>query len=170
MKTRTVRVLTVAAVLGSVALLSQAWAQPGTAPNPSRGAAAPTEHVFDKLPPADQKIAQALFEAQTPRRGHTMFSLDQIATMKQNGRDWPAVLQQMRERGLLVQTEVDQVVRWYDGEQRELRQQREMEKLLGVGSARKPEQQDVGPTTRTMTETTITGPAAPTPEAAAPKQ
>jgi hypothetical protein len=169
MKTSGLRVFTVVAVLGSVAVLPHAWAQSGTAPNPPRATAPGAQHVFDKLPPADQKIAQALFDAQTPRRGRAMFSLDQIASMKQSGRDWPEILQRMRERGVLVQTDVDQVVRWYDGEQTELRQQREMEKLLGVGTARKPEQQDAGPTTRTMTETTITGPAAPSPEAAAPK-
>jgi hypothetical protein len=169
MKQRTVCVLSVVAVLGSVGLAAPALAQSATAQKPPAALAPPTQHAFDKLTSGDQKIAQALFDAQTPRRGRAMFSLDQIATMKQNGRDWPEVLRQMRERGLLVQTEVDQVVRWYDAEQRELKSQREMEKILGVGGARPAGPADAGPGTRTMTDTKVTGPATAPPELAAPK-
>jgi hypothetical protein len=168
MKRKTISLLTVFTALGLAVLSPGAWAQSATAPKPPAALAPPTQHAFDKLPPADQKIAQALFDAQTPRRGRAMFSLDQIATMKQGGREWPEVLQRMRERGLLVQTEVDQVLRWYDAEQRELQQQRDMEKILGVGRARNTEQGDAAPSTRTRIGTVGDGSGAPTPAPATP--
>src|SRR2546422_6169257 len=55
--------------------------------------------AFGQLPPGEQKIARALFEAQT---GPTRLTPDQIAEMK--GREgWGRVFKQMKEQGLLTQ-------------------------------------------------------------------
>jgi hypothetical protein len=87
------RVMT-GAIVALVLVSVGAWAQ-------TNGTSA-----FGQLPPGEQKIARALFEAQT---GPTRLTPDQIAEMK--GREgWGRVFKQMKERGLLTQKNLGQVV------------------------------------------------------------
>src|SRR2546422_4160130 len=82
------------ATVALVLMLVGAWAQ-------TSGTGA-----FGQLPPGEQKIARALFEAQA---GPTRLTPDQIAEMK--GREgWGRVFKQMKEQGLLTQKNLGQVV------------------------------------------------------------
>jgi hypothetical protein len=91
-------------VLGLVLALSlvpvSGWAQTGT------GALA-------QLSPGNQKIAQALFEAQpksTAPNAPKTLSLDQIAAMKQGHEGWGEVFKAMKSQGLLTEKNLGQVV------------------------------------------------------------
>src|SRR3989442_133797 len=73
--------------------------------------------AFGQLPPGEQKIARALFEAQT---GPTRLTPDQIAEMK--GREgWGRVFKQMKEQGLLTQKNLGQVVSNFERRHNEAR-------------------------------------------------
>ena len=95
----------------SVALLaSGAFAQTTPpAPNPNEGA-------FDKLSPGNQKIAQALFDAQQsnatdpPSATATPLSRDDIAAMKQDGKGWGGLFKEMKQQGLVDAKNLGQVV------------------------------------------------------------
>lgn len=103
------RILMIACL--SVALLaSGAFAQTTPpAPNPNQGA-------FDKLSPGNQKIAQALFDAQQsnatdpPSATATPLSRDDIAAMKQDGKGWGGIFKEMRQEGLVQEKNLGQVV------------------------------------------------------------
>lgn len=79
------------------------------APNPNQGA-------FDKLSPGNQKIAQALFDAEQSNSTTTTstttkpLSRDDIAAMKQDGKGWGGVFRQMRKDGLVQEKNLGQVV------------------------------------------------------------
>jgi hypothetical protein len=100
------------------------------APPPSAGA-------YQKLSPGNQKVARALFEAQTtpmtitttkagsktaapsPSAAPTAHSLkpltlDQIAAMKQAGTGWEQVFRQMHAQGLLTDKTIGQVMTRYN--------------------------------------------------------
>ena len=70
----------------------------------------PNEGVFDKLSPGNQKIAQALFDAQQSSPTTTPLSRDDIAAMKQDGKGWGGVFRQMRKDGLVQEKNLGQVV------------------------------------------------------------
>ena len=73
--------------------------------------------AFGQLPPGEQKIARALFDAQT---GPTRLTPDQIAEMK--GREgWGRVFKQMKEQGLLTQKNLGQVVSNFERQHSEAR-------------------------------------------------
>ena len=65
--------------------------------------------VFAQLPPAEQKIARALFEAQSTGAS-TPLTLDEIAAKKQGGQGWGEIFKQMKARGLVTQKNLGQVV------------------------------------------------------------
>ena len=76
------------------------------APNPNQGA-------FDKLSPGNQKIAQALFNAEQSSATSTTtapLSRDDIAAMKQDGKGWGEIFKEMRKEGLVQQKNLGQVV------------------------------------------------------------
>src|SRR2546425_3351633 len=98
------RVMT-GAIVALVLVSVGAWAQ-------TNGTSA-----FGQLPPGEQKIARALFEAQT---GSTRLTPDQIAEMK--GREgWGRVFKQMKEQGLLTQKNLGQVVSNFERQHNEAR-------------------------------------------------
>jgi hypothetical protein len=69
--------------------------------------------VFAQLSPGQQKIAQALFEAQTKStapNAPTPLTLDQIAAKKQGHEGWGEVFKAMKTQGLLTQKNLGQVV------------------------------------------------------------
>ena len=94
--------------------------------------------AYQKLSPGHQKVARALFEAQTVPMTTTTttagskpataastpsaatapapkpFTLDQIAAMKQQGSGWEHVFRQMRAQGLLTEKNIGQVMTRYN--------------------------------------------------------
>lgn len=82
-----------------------------------------TAGAYDRLSPGNQKIAQALFSAQTTTGGTgspTPLSLNQIAGMKQRGQGWGEIFQAMKAQGLLQQKNLGQVVSRYSRQHRSL--------------------------------------------------
>ncbi len=71
-----------------------------------------TAGAFDRLSPGNQKIAQALFEAQKPSTssGTVPLTRNQIAAMKQSGQGWGEVFKQMKAQGLIQDKNLGQVV------------------------------------------------------------
>jgi hypothetical protein len=78
------------------------WVVPAWAQTTGTGA-------FAQLSPGNQKIAQALFEAQ-PTNAPKTLTLDQIAAMKQGHEGWGEVFKAMKAQGLLTQKNLGQVV------------------------------------------------------------
>ena len=95
--------------------------------------------AYQKLSPGHQKVARALFEAQTVSMTTTTtkagskptvaspstagaasgpapkpLTLDQIAAMKQQGSGWEHVFRQMRAQGLLTEKNIGQVMTRYN--------------------------------------------------------
>ena len=87
-------VLAVAIALG---IAVSAWAQ-------TTGTGA-----FDKLSPGDQKIAQALFEAQKTNGGTTPLTRDQIAA-KKGHTGWGEIFKQMKAQGLVTDKNLGEAV------------------------------------------------------------
>ena len=104
-------VLAIAAVL---AFTCHARAE-GRLPSDSAGVvvAAATTGGFERLPPEQQVIARGLFLAQrVTTAGPAPLDLGEIAALK-SGRTWPAVLVEMRGRGLATAKTLQQVMRDY---------------------------------------------------------
>ena len=95
----------------------------------------PVAGAYQKLSSGNQKVARALFEAQTvamtttttqagkpsaassanapspsSASGPKPLTLDQISAMKQNGTGWQYVFRQMRAQGLLAEHNIGQVM------------------------------------------------------------
>ena len=91
------------AVAVALGVAVSAWAQ-----TTSTGA-------FEKLSPGDQKIARALFEAQTTSGGATSsggatpLTLDQIAAKKKHT-GWGEIFKQMKAQGLVTDKNLGQAV------------------------------------------------------------
>jgi len=91
-----------AVLLGGVLAL---WSVP-----PSAWGQATTTGAFAQLSPGGQKIAQALYDAESPK---TM-TLDDIAKLKQNGKGWGEVFKTMKKDKLLRQKNLGQVVKDFE--------------------------------------------------------
>ena len=99
----------VLAVVVALGVAVGAWAQ-----TTSTGA-------FASLSPGEQKIARALFEAQSTSGGATPLTLDQIAAKKKEGHTgWGQVFKQMKEQGLVKDKNLGQVVSSYEHHHPEL--------------------------------------------------
>lgn len=83
-----------------------------------------TTGAFDTLSPGNQKIATALFQAQTTTTTPTTattgttsttapLTVDQIAEMKQSGKGWGQVFKDMKAQGLVQEKNLGQVVSKY---------------------------------------------------------
>lgn len=101
-------------LLGAVLALAPAaaWAQT-TTPTPAQTTGT---GAFAQLSPGEQKITQALFEAQTTGTGTTAptpLTRDEIAAKRQ-GRGWGEVFKDMKAQGLLTQKNLGQVVSGYE--------------------------------------------------------
>jgi hypothetical protein len=109
MRWGTAGVLAIAAVL---ALSGQARAQ-RIASDAADAVAAAAAGGFEHLPPEQQAIARSLFVAQrVTATGPAPMDLGEIAALKP-GRTWPAVLVEMRGRGLVTAKTLQQVMRDY---------------------------------------------------------
>ncbi len=110
-------------------LASPAWAQTlSTSGSSTAGAPGSSPAItassatggFAALSPGDQKIARALFEAQTPpptatatATGPTPMNLDHIAALKGSG-GWGQVFKQMQSDGLVQEKNLGAVVSGYE--------------------------------------------------------
>lgn len=102
----------VIACLSVVVLASGVFAQTTPpAPNPNQG-------IFDQLSPGNQKIAQALFDAERSNSTATTakpLSRDDIAAMKRDGKGWGEVFKEMKQQGLVDAKNLGQIVRQESG-------------------------------------------------------
>lgn len=73
-----------------------------------------TPGAFDSLSPGNQKIARALYDAQTTGSGGTTttqpLTLDEIAAKKQSGQGWGNVFKDLKAQGLVQEKNLGQVV------------------------------------------------------------
>jgi hypothetical protein len=95
--------------------------------------------AFARLSPGDQKIAQALFEAQTPSKNANApkpLTLDEIAAKKLGHEGWGEVFKGMKADGLVTQKNLGQVVKSFE------RQHHETIKLEKVEKTDKAEKAD----------------------------
>ena len=119
-------------VLGSLLTLcviaATAWAQ-------TSGTGA-----FAQLSPGDQKIAQALFEAQTqskdPNAPKTL-TRDEIAAKKQGHEGWGEVFKDMKAQGLVTQKNLGQVVKSFESQHHESGKLERAEKVQKAEKAEK---------------------------------
>jgi len=102
------RVGTVSSVIGIVAL-GLATGSVAYAQKP----ASTTTGAFDKLSTGNQKVASALFQAQSGSTS-TPLTLDEIAAKKQSGKGWGEVFKSMQAQGLVQEKNLGQVVSKYN--------------------------------------------------------
>ena len=93
-----------------------------TAQTSSTSQTSSTTGAFDSLSPGNQKIARALYEAQTTGSGGTTtangtttapLTLDEIAAKKQGGQGWGNVFKDMKAQGLVQDKNLGQAVSRY---------------------------------------------------------
>jgi len=75
--------------------------------------ASTTTGAFDKLSTGNQKVASALFQAQSGSTS-TPLTLDEIAAKKQSGKGWGEVFKSMQAQGLVQEKNLGQVVSKYN--------------------------------------------------------
>ena len=77
------------------------------APNPSS--------AYDRLSLGNQKVASALYQAQTPLVGTTArpLSLEQIAAKRRSGQEWGQIFRELKTQGLVHERTLGQVVARY---------------------------------------------------------
>src|SRR5499425_77558 len=102
--------------------------------------------AFDKLSPGDQKIARALFEAQSTTQsttqntsgGTTPLTLDQIAAKKKHT-GWGEIFKQMKAQGLVTDKNLGQAVSNFEHHHPELAAKRDVSKPEKLEKPDKPE-------------------------------
>ena len=103
---------------GSGALAQSPAPSPTTTTTGTPTTTPPARSPYESLSPGNQKIARALFEAQTTGTTTTStapktLTLDEIAAMKQSGRGWGNVFKDMKAQGLVQDKNLGQVVSRY---------------------------------------------------------
>ena len=119
----------VLAVVVALGVAVSAWAQ-------TTGTGA-----FEKLSPGDQKIARALFEAQTTSGGATPLTLDQIAAKKKHT-GWGEIFKQMKAQGLVTDKNLGQAVSNFERHHPEVAAKPDVSKPDKVEKPDKPEKID----------------------------
>lgn len=107
------------AIASALTLVATAGAHAQTKPKPS-AAAAPSS-AFDKLSLGNQKVASALYQAQSvgvaAANGSTSASrpltLEQIAAKRRSGQAWGPIFREMKAQGLVREKSLGQVVAKY---------------------------------------------------------
>jgi len=118
----------VLAVVVALGVAVSAWAQ-----TTSTGA-------FASLSPGEQKIARALFEAQSTSGGATPLTLDQIAAKKKDGHTgWGQVFKQMKEQNLLTDKNLGQVVSNFERHHPEVAGKPDVSKVSKPDKVEKPD-------------------------------
>jgi hypothetical protein len=80
-----------------------------------------TTGAYDQLSPGNQKIAQALFDAQqaqAPSGTAPALTLDDIAVLNQSSQGWGEVFKYMQTQGLVQEKNLGQVVQTYQHQPR----------------------------------------------------
>ena len=98
------------AIVSVVTIFATAGAHAQTkrvAPNPSS--------AYDKLSLGNQKVASALYQAQTPTAGTTArpLGLEQIAAKRRSGQAWGQIFRELKAQGLVHEKSLGQVVARY---------------------------------------------------------
>jgi len=98
-----VSVLTILATAGVEAQTKRV----ASTPNPSS--------AYDRLSLGNQKVAAALYQAQTPVVGTTArpLSLEQIAAKRRSGQEWGHIFRELKQQGLVHEKTLGQVVARY---------------------------------------------------------
>lgn len=107
-----IALLALVVVVASAAAQTTTPSQTTTTTQSTSSTSNSNQGAFDKLSPGNQKIAQALFDAQqsnTQTSGSTSstststasktYSLDDIAAMKQSGKGWGVVFKDLKAKG-----------------------------------------------------------------------
>ena len=119
----------VLAVIAALGVAVSAWGQ-------TTGTGA-----FEKLSPGDQKIARALFEAQSTSGGATPLTLDQIAAKKRHT-GWGEIFKQMKAQGLVTDKNLGQAVSNFEHHHPEVATKPDVSKPDKVDKPAKPEKID----------------------------
>jgi len=102
--------------------------------------------TFTSLSPGEQKIARALFEAQSTSGSTKPLTLDEIAAMKQGHKGWGEVFKKMKADGLLTEKNLGQVVSRFERHHPELAAKRDNhakpEKLEKTDKPDRPERME----------------------------
>lgn len=71
--------------------------------------------AYDRLSLGNQKVASALYQAQTPIVGTTArpLSLEQIAAKRRSGQEWGHIFRELKQQGLVHEKTLGQVVARY---------------------------------------------------------
>lgn len=90
--------------LALAVVVATASAQTTTTTQSTTPTSNPNQGTYDKLSPGNQKIANALFDAQQTSTGSTStasktYTRDDIAAMKQSGKGWGVVFKEMKANG-----------------------------------------------------------------------
>ena len=95
-----------------ISVAVQKWNSRAPATSDRNGAPTSRRGAYKALSTADHEIAGLLFERQSiGPTGQHAWSLDQIATARQNGVRWAEVMKRMRGDGLIGARTLDQVIR-----------------------------------------------------------
>lgn len=116
----------VLAVIAALGVAVSAWAQ------------ATGTGAFEKLSPGDQKIARALFDAQSTSGGATPLTLDQIAAKKKHT-GWGEIFKQMKAQGLVTDKNLGQAVSNFERHHPEVAAKPDVSKPDKVEKPDKPE-------------------------------
>jgi len=116
----------VLAVIAALGIAVSAWAQ-------TTGTGA-----FEKLSPGDQKIARALFEAQTTNGVTTPLTLDQVAAKKKHS-GWGEIFKQMKAQDLVTHKNLGQAVSNFERHHPEVATKPDVSKPDKVEKPDKPE-------------------------------
>jgi hypothetical protein len=125
--------VTVGVLLALSSMPSNSWAQ-------TTGTGA-----FAQLSPGNQKIAQALFEAQTKSTAPNApkpLTLDEIAAKKQGHEGWGEVFKDMKAQGLVTQKNLGQVVKSFESQHHESVKLEKAEKAQKAEKAEKIDKVD----------------------------
>ena len=98
-----------------------------------------------QLVPRDQKIAQALFEAQTQGTGTNAskpLTVDEIVAMKRGHEGWGEVFKEMKAKGLVTQKNLGQVVKDYESHHPETAKVDKVDKAAKPDKPTKPERME----------------------------
>jgi hypothetical protein len=98
------------AVVGVLAIVATAGAQTQT-----KAAAPVPSSAYSRLSLGNQKVASALYQAQTPMMGTTArpYSLEQIAAKRRGGQGWGQIFRELKAQGLVHEMTLGQVVARY---------------------------------------------------------
>ena len=97
--------------------------------------------AFEKLSPGDQKIARALFEAQSTSGGATPLTLDQIAAKKKHT-GWGEIFKQMKAQGLVTDKNLGQAVSNFERHHPDVAAKPDVSKPDKIEKPAKPEKID----------------------------